>query len=1306
MARTAATETWSRGRAWARTAGFCLETFRGRLASLSAVLVLCGLALSTPCRAQDQVAPVKGTATFSSSGGYARLVLKLAEDVESEVATAGSIIVIRFKRPVDIPVDKLSDAVPDYVGSARRDPDGSAIRLSLARRVTINTMTAGERIFVDFLPDSWTGPPPSLPQEVIRELSERARVAERLLRVQRAAEAAKKKPPVRVRALVQPTFVRFVFEVPDGVGVSSVLNEQKLTLFFNSVLTFDLADAKVAAPPNVASINQRADADTSAIEITLIGDVDVHSFREEKNYIIDVAFQQAETPAAPEAHVSNDEHAPLPAKKMAAAPTTAAAIMQAAARDRPRETLPPQIAPVTSEGFAEQAKIEIKPETKPEPAPSVAAEKAAPAEKPAEKMQPVAEKPQPAAEKMAAAEEKHSLAPEPAAPAHEVAKAEHPVEAKPVAAAEALKPAKEAATKETPAVETPHKMEAAASPPPMESKPAAKAASTDKAASVEAQRDSDGLRVTFSFATPTPAALFRRADTVWMVFDTSAPVDIDPIRAKGGAIVGDVSRLPLENGQAIRIRLNRPQMPSFESDDSSRGTSWTLTFADRVQKPPLPLTVVRNITDPALANVSVPLANPGRLHRLVDPDAGDVLLVVTAPPPTRGFIKRQDFVELSLLESIHGLVVLPNSDDVKAEVGTDKVMFGRPGGLTLSSADVAAERATAAVRPLFDPDEWRKNQSENFITRLDALVGAASIAATELSSQARLDLANFYMARGMYEEAHAVSNLILSETKRGNEEAAVVMVHAVSSILMGRPVQGMKDLANPVIGNGYDSQLWKGLAFARQAKWADAREKFKNAEFSVATLPLDLQRIVTMDSMKASLEVKDYAGAARRKSELDVIGTPTEIKPAVAVLRGRLAEALGQEKDALDAYRFAAASSDRPAAAEAKLLEVLLRQKRNEITQADVVRELELLSMMWRGDAIELKTLSVLAKIYSDTGHFADAFAATRAATRLQPNSPESRQAQDSASALFAQLFLGAKGDEMSPVEALGMFYEYRELTPIGRRGDEMIRRLADRLVGVDLLDQAAELLQYQVDKRLEGAARAQVAAKLAMVYLTNRKPDRAIAALRMTRIADLSGELRQQRLLLEARAQSDVGRHDLALDIISNLSGREAIRLRSDIYWASRQWREASEQVELYYGDRWRDFKPLNAAEKADVIRAAVGYALAEDAIGLSRFREKYVPLMSGEADRLAFDSASRPVAASSAEFAQIAKMAASVDTLDGFIREMKTRFPDASARPAPADPNATGALPDMVKSGSKPDAVPASSLPAIIGTTRAAAR
>ncbi|QPF82818.1 tetratricopeptide repeat protein [Bradyrhizobium genosp. L] len=1262
MARTAAAGTWSLGRAFARLARLCL---------IAAGLALPTLTFPTVARAEDPPPPVPGEATFSAANGYARLVLKLKEDVESEVTTAGSIIVIRFKRPVDISVDQIGDAVPDYVGAARRDPDGMAIRLSLARRATINTMSAGERIFVDFLPDDWKGAPPPLPQEVIRELAERARAAERLLRQQRAADAAKKRPPVRVRALVQPTFVRFVFEVPDGVGVSSVLNEPKLTLSFNTPLTFDLADAKIAAPPNVASITARTDTDTSAVDVTLIGDVDVHSFREERNYIVDIAFQQ------------NDQQTPAKPELSALMP---------APRGKPKGAAAP-LAPVTSESIAREAKIAIKPEvakeaaraeqSQPEPMKAGSAGSEQPAAAPAKPEQPRSELPNAELPKIAAAAAEMTpaveSAPAPAmpreggAPAAEKAAIDPPKPAAPVAEAPALPSPKPAAT--------PSRSSASGKP------------------AVDAQRDSDGLRVTFSFAAATPAALFRRADTVWMVFDTSDPIDVEPIRAKGGALMADITRIALEKGQAVRFRLNRPQMPSLDSDDRSRGVSWTLTFADKVEKPPLPLTVVRNITDPALANVSVPLANAGQLHRLVDPDAGDVLWVVTAPPPTRGIIKRQDFVELSLLESIHGLVVRPNADDVKAEVGADKVMLGRPGGLTLSSADVAAERATAAVKPLFDADEWRKNQSENFLKQLDGLIAAAASANAEQLPQARLDLADFYMANGMYQEAHGVTNLILSESKRGSEQPAVVMIHAVAGILIGHPAQGLKDLANPVIGNGYDSQLWKGLALAREGKWADAREKFKNAEFSVATLPSDLQRIITMDSMKASLEIKDYAGAARRKSDLDVVGVPDDLRPAVAVLRGRLAEALGQEKDALDAYRFAANSADRQAAAEGKLLETLLRQKRGEIGRDDVLKELELLSMLWRGDSIELKTLYVLSKIYAETGRYADAFAVTRAATRLQPNAPESRQAQDAASALFTQLFLGPKGDEMSPIDALGTFYEYRELTPIGRRGDEMIRRLSDRLVGVDLLDQAADLLQYQVDKRLEGAARAQIAARLAMVYLMNRKPDRAIAALRSSRIADLSGELRQQRLLLEARAQSDVGRHDLALDIISNITGREAIRLRADIYWASRHWREASEQIELYYADRWRDFTPLNPGEKADIIRAVVGYALAEDAIGLSRFREKYAPLMSGDADKLAFDAASKPVATSSPEFAQIARMAASVDTLDGFIREMKTRFPDATARAPLPDPVATGSLPEKAK------AAPVSALPAIRGEKQASA-
>src|SRR5260221_4190377 len=136
MARTAAAAFWSLGRAGART----LPRSAGEPSSLKACLILIALMFSGASQAE----PVKGEASFSAASGYARLVFKLAEFVDAEVIAAGSIVVVQFKRPVDIPVDQLTDAVPDYFGSLRRDPDGSAIQLPFSRRGTINTMAAGE----------------------------------------------------------------------------------------------------------------------------------------------------------------------------------------------------------------------------------------------------------------------------------------------------------------------------------------------------------------------------------------------------------------------------------------------------------------------------------------------------------------------------------------------------------------------------------------------------------------------------------------------------------------------------------------------------------------------------------------------------------------------------------------------------------------------------------------------------------------------------------------------------------------------------------------------------------------------------------------------------------------------------------------------------------------------------------------------------------------------------------------------------------------------------------------------------------
>ncbi len=269
----------------------------------------------------------------------------------TDAVVAGAILIIRFEKPVDLPVDALADAVPSYVGLVRRDPDGTAIRLALTQNVKVNLMMAGERVFIDLLPEKWTGLPPPLPAEVVRELSERALVAERALRLQKQADEAKKRPPIRVRASVQPTFTRLVFEMPEGVAVSSALNTNKFVLSFSSALTFDLADAKVAMPANIKSIDQKMGDNVSLVEIGLIGEVDVRAFREEKNYIVDIGFEEAKAP--PQGSRSQLPNVPaIPAgekpvanKASAIVPPTSEQIVREATPDKKSEAQSPEVKP-------------------------------------------------------------------------------------------------------------------------------------------------------------------------------------------------------------------------------------------------------------------------------------------------------------------------------------------------------------------------------------------------------------------------------------------------------------------------------------------------------------------------------------------------------------------------------------------------------------------------------------------------------------------------------------------------------------------------------------------------------------------------------------------------------------------------------------------------------------------------------------------------------------------------------------------------------------------------------------------------
>jgi tetratricopeptide (TPR) repeat protein len=1117
-----------------------------------------------PAGAQFQPQGVRGVASVDTAGGYARIVIRTMTAVESQVRLSSGILVIQFRQPVNVPVDRLSQAASDYIGAARRDPDGRALRFAMKQSVKLSSMVAGDRLFVDLLPDSYTGEPPGLPREVVEELARRAAQAEKLAQQKLALEEQNKVPAVRVRIAAQPTFTRYIFELPELTGVTAERGKDRLRLSFAKRLRFDLSDAKLAAASAVAAVDAVSKDDGAEVEFKLSQQADIRTFREDSNYVVDVSPIDAQPPAA--------------------------AVSLEGKNGSIADLLTPQTVPAHEDDKSRKMKrAEAKPPVQPDAAP----------------------------------------------------KPESPAATPPRHADEQAEPER------------------------------ASRADPNRPVTAELRRNGDNLRIAFPFAAQTPAAVFQRADTVWLVFDTKIVIDIGVLNNDQSKTIRSATITQDDDAQVVRLKLERPRLTSVEP----QANGWLVTVGETMAGATKPLFVARNIVSPERTSITIPFDEPQKAHWLADADAGDRLLVVTGLGPTRGLLKTQDFVDLRVLASAQGIAVQPFVDDLKADLAADKVLLARPSGLVLSDAGMAEQKVVRALT--FDTQAWNRDREADYAQRQFDLVRAAAEAPFTSRTASRLELARFYFARQMVPEAKAVLDTAIADERPTADDPSALVLRAIANIMLGHIADAQRDLAAPQVGNQNDAPLWRAVALTRQEKWADAHDAFRSVEGQLGALPLELQRIALQCALRSAIEVGDTASAVNRLNDFKVIGLSGEVEPAVSVLTGRLAESVGRPQEAIAAYRFAAASNDKPAAAQGRLREAVLRYSQGETKRADYITELEHISIAWRGDHTEVEALQILARLYTEEKKYRDAFHTMRVALTAFPSAALTREIQTEAAKTFDGLFLAGKGDALPAVEALGLFYDFRDLTPIGRRGDEMIRRLAERLVSVDLLDQAAELLQYQVDNRLQGAARAQVAARLAVIYLMNHKPMKAQVVLRATRTADLANEIRVPRLMIEARALSDLGRHDFALEVIAALDGREALRLRADIYWASRQWQKAAEHIELMHGDRWKSFEPLTDAERSDLLRAGVAYALAEDKLGIARLRDKYAAKMAQGPDGRAFDLVTGGLGVKSPEFREVARIVASGDRLSAFLRELKARYPEMH-----------GVLPEEAGQGAKPQA------------------
>jgi len=770
------------------------------------------------------------------------------------------------------------------------------------------------------------------------------------------------------------------------------------------------------------------------------------------------------------------------------------------------------------------------------------------------------------------------------------------------------------------------------------------------------------LRLELPYERLPAAAVFRRGLAIWVVAASSQQINLSPLAELPNAPARVLST-PAEIAPGITaFRLEAPASMSVSA--AAAGNSWVIAVGNTVPDVPAQLQLVRQ-TKGSTSKLQAYMPGAKQAVWLKDPQTGDRIAAVLSFAPARGLTSGRRFVEFAALPSQQGLAVQALVDDLTVAVDGSEALIARPSGLNISDAQMARAAAPKSevvavpgVSPAFvDFAAWGAPIAETRAEGVRKLMRLSSTSPGGMSAP-RMALARFYIAEGLGAEALGVLANIGREDKTAEANPAFRVARALANIEMARYREALTDLSMEALGNDPHAALWRGLAAAGARDWRLARSNLIAATKVVSRYPPEWEVRARTALAKAALAFNETSTATQALAGLPRASLPLDVALEAKLMRAAVEAAAGRRDAAIGLYDQLAASSYRPVAVRAALEGTLFKSAEGKLKPEQAIDALERLRFQWRGDEVELKTLSELGKLYVDNNRIRDGLNTMRLAVRHFQNTDEARATAAQMAKIFESLFLEGKGDDLPAVQALALFYDFRELTPVGAQGDEMIRKLADRLVSVELLPQAAELLQHQVDQRLEGIAKASVATRLALIYLLDRKAEKALAAIRETKQTRLPDDLIVQRNLIEARALADVRMYDESLELIAADESVEADRLRADVLWDAQRWPEAAAKTESLLGARYEDAAPLTDTERMDVMRTCVAYSLAGDTASLERLRTRFEPKMSQTSDAKAFAMVTQAPDVTGADYKNLVKQMASIDTLNAFLEDFRSRY------------------------------------------------
>ncbi len=765
-------------------------------------------------------------------------------------------------------------------------------------------------------------------------------------------------------------------------------------------------------------------------------------------------------------------------------------------------------------------------------------------------------------------------------------------------------------------------------------------------------------RLVFNWDVTVPAAIFQRAGQLWIIFETATQIEHPGADFSASERIRSAKQLSHPFGTVLVYDLAPDQSVVAQREN----TRWEIEVKETMARPRDPIVMTRQMDPVDGHRAFFALGDAGSRFVLKDPVVGDNIIVVPSSVDGKGMASPVSGPGFLAMQTAQGAAFTELGDGIDVRrFRNGAAVFGAQGlPLSKTGAELSAADGARAVR-LIDLAGWAGDPAVPETKRNHALLHAISMAPEVNLNDRRSAYARFLIGRGFAVDALGVMEIMKDADPNLVKNPTYRAMRGVAQLLARRFEGAYEDLMASALDSEPDAYLWRAVAAQATGRHSEALTYFERGADVLSLYNAKDQarfQLAAVRSAQALGQIEDAEVELRRLEALDA-PTPYkewgQLERALTHLRNKAPD------EAQKILGVLATTAPRDVKARARFHLAMIALRQEEATQEETIDRLEKLRYAWRGDDFELELLDTVSTLYWKEENFREALGSLRQAVTYFKLGERTRAMTRTMEERFEELYLEGRADQLDPVTALALYYDFRELTPLGSNGDAMVRRLADRLVNVELFDRAAQLLEHQVTYRLEGIAQAAVAERLAMVHLLNDQPDEALRVLRATRASNMTKDLRASRFRIEARALIDTKRYQEAIVTLESDKSREADMLRADAAWGAKEWglvRDTSKALLAESGNT-----PANDDERRHILRWAIAATLGDAPGELKEIRTRFGDAMRRGLYSEAFEAIAG-AGVTNGGMPRLAGNLSDVATLEAFMDSYRAAFrPDAGA-------------------------------------------